>query len=105
MLTSSLLALNDVKGVLDRALESKFGVKIQCADPKSAIALRARLNTYRYRDRKENHKTYPVGHRLHQMSEYDILVMSIENETDIYIRKTTETDITVIELPGPQEGA
>lgn len=73
----SLLAFDDLRPHLDRALGAERGIKITCDNHGQAVILRARFNYYRTLDRQTNGRTYEEEHPLHRRSIYDRLIMRV----------------------------
>lgn len=71
--TRSLLGYRDCREVLERAVSSERGLKIEFETEAAARVFVRRCNHFRVLDRKENAKNMPDGHELHGNSVYDIL--------------------------------
>ena len=65
------LSLEDIKIVLDRALNSARGMKVNFKSQGEAIHWRGRANYFRRLDRRENAIIYDETHVLHKQSIYD----------------------------------
>jgi hypothetical protein len=74
--STSLLAYADCKQVLDQALQSKRGIRLEFKNVKNARYFVARCNAFRVLDRKENIKLYPETHTMCGKSAYDVLRIS-----------------------------
>lgn len=104
------LSFKDVKGAMDKALESEYGVKITCATHGAAIKLRHRMNAARTQDRRENKKVYPEDHVMYGNSPYDALVMRIpylpdgSKGTVLHVVRVTEDSLQVEELTAGDVG-
>lgn len=72
---TSILAYPDVKDVLDRALQSERGVKLQFDTSREAERFKARACMFRVLVRRENAKIYEIAHSLHGRSVYDCLII------------------------------
>lgn len=75
------LALEDVKQVLDRALASVRGLKVNFESYDKAIYWRGRANYFRRLDRRENSHIYDESHHLHKQSIYDSLRFELSGST------------------------
>jgi hypothetical protein len=87
--STSYLAYLDCKEVLDRALLSTKGIRMEFKTEKSAVYFVSRCNSFRVLDRKENIYLYPEGHTMCGKSHYDKLRIS---------RRTSVVEITPIVL-------
>ena len=101
----SPLALAYQRDIFDRALEDPHGIKITCKNHGEAMALRARLNHYRWRDQKANKVIYPPEHPMHGVSVWDALTCIVgksgtPDETALII-KPRQLDHLIIESLGP----
>lgn len=83
---------DDIKQILDRALESSKGIRVTCETAAEAHRLRHRCNSFRVKDRETNTELYQMGDPLHGVSLYDGLVLTMEG-TEIYIRPRGEFKI------------
>jgi hypothetical protein len=101
-LNKSPFAFRDVEDLLQRALDSKSGIKITCRDHGEAMSLRTRIHYHRRKDKELNAQTYPPEHILHSSSVWDQLVCKVDdNILRIEPRKTDHLIIELIEPDGP----
>ena len=70
-------SLADAEKVLDRALASPKGLKIEFEDNGRAVHFRARLYKARDKVKKTNKKIYPYGDPKHDTTVYDGLIFNI----------------------------
>jgi hypothetical protein len=104
------LAFDDVKDILNRALDSESGIKITCKNHAEAMSLRIRIHYYRKIDKDLNAVTYPPEHALHSVSIWHRLVCQVPKKgapDDNVLRITKRTtDHLIIEPiePEPKEG-
>ncbi|WP_329700472.1 hypothetical protein [Scandinavium sp.] len=80
------LALEDVKRVLDRALNATRGLEVNFKTRGEAIYWRGRANYFRRLDRRENAQIYDETHILHKQSIYDKLRLELSG-TAVLIKK------------------
>lgn len=64
-------ALQGIKAIADRTLESSEGIRIDCPDRAAAIKLRQQFNSLRVADRRDSTKIYPPGDPHYGNSVYD----------------------------------
>jgi hypothetical protein len=83
-LPDSVLAYNDCKDFLDRALEAKRGSRMIFRTSSDAEYWRMRCNQFRKLDRRQNKMVFDIGHQMHGNSEYDTLTMTIKSSPDGY---------------------
>jgi len=105
----TLVAFDDVRKLMDKALDSARGIKIICRTHSDAIVLRRRCNTYRKRDRYENAQVYPEGNPMHKRSVYDQLQLRVPpkgGEICLIIEKieAIEYEIEILEEITNEEG-
>ena len=86
-LSDSILSYEDVRAVLDRALDSAHGIRITLPTKGKAIHMRHRLYKFRALDRRESTKIYPPSDVRYGVSVYDSLVAEVV-DTSVLIRKT-----------------
>lgn len=84
----------DVRDILDQAMESERGVRVPCDSENYATHLVMRCNQFRKLDRRENKLTYPEGHIMHGKSPYDVLSIS-RVDSAVKIVKITPGRFTV----------
>jgi hypothetical protein len=97
------------RDILDRALLSEKGVRVQQTDDTSktrAHNLRQRLNLARVADRKRNATVYPLGDVRRGTSDYDSLSFLLrEDETGFYVLVTSSgarlAGLTILDLDEP----
>lgn len=95
--SSSLLAYNDVKEILDKAMAAPKGVRVSFETTNAAIRWVGRANSFRMADRKANAKLYPEGHSMHMASAYDVLLIGREDKiVDLLIR--SNEGLSIVEL-------
>ena len=71
--SKSSLAFDDIRELLDKALEAPLGLRITCESHAKAVVLRARINYFKSLDRKDSTTTYDSGHFMWNKSAYDRL--------------------------------
>lgn len=71
-------AYGDCHEILNRALEDKSGVRVAVESYNTGVHLRMRLQMARELDRRENKKTYPDDHPMHNRSVWDAFVVRIK---------------------------
>jgi hypothetical protein len=77
--------------VLDRALESGAGIRIECADQGAAYQFRIRLHSARQIDRELNRESRQPTDPNYGISDYDKLVVRVRADGDkwwVYIQPT-----------------
>lgn len=84
-ITNSRTAYEDCYELLDRALASENGTRVQLPDPNSANAFRARLHYARKLDRDDSKSRLPPDSPDYGKSDYDRLVVTLDGEW-VYIR-------------------
>lgn len=94
---TSILAYPDIKAVLDKAIESERGVKVEFATSREAERFKARACMFRVLVRRENAKLYEVAHSLHGRSVYDCLVIGGQSPV-VTVIPLKESRYTVEEL-------
>lgn len=99
----SPLAFEDVRDAFDRALAAERGIKITCETRAEVVRLRSRFNYFRKMNRADNKTTYPEGHRLHNNSAYDELILRIPpkgtpEETALFIEHRSMENMKIEEL-------
>ncbi len=83
-LSNSILAYNDCKEFLERAVDDEKGARIPFRTEKEAEYWRMRCNQFRSLDRQQNRMIFELGHKMHGHSEYDGLTMIIKHSQDGY---------------------
>lgn len=86
---------------LDRALQSRKGLRLRFEDLRTAQAFRIRCYNLKKLDRKNNNKIYPTTDPMHNASAYDGLVISLESRdgiVQILIHNNQPEPIDVTEL-------
>lgn len=82
-LPKSPLAYADCQEFLDLAMGDAQGARrFIGADYQPASYFRFRCLNYRVLDREANARLYPEGHKMHGMSIYDNLYLTIEQDTE-----------------------
>lgn len=84
--TLSLLAHDDIRQALDRALESPNGIKLTFDRFERARSFRSRCNYFRANDRRQNKEQLPEDHPLHSNSIYDKLMFIIDKSEPTVLR-------------------
>lgn len=87
---SSLKSYPDIIKALDRALESRKGVRLHFESAKAAMTFCGRVHNFRHLDRKANTKIYPADHPMHGCSAYD----------DIMTKKGPNNTVELVKLEG-----
>ena len=64
-------ALQGIKAIADRTLDSSEGIRIECPDHAAALKLRQQFNSLRVADRRDSTKIYPADHVMYGNSVYD----------------------------------
>lgn len=78
--------------VLDRALDSKAGIRIECETQGDAFQFRIRCHAARQIDRELNRESREPGDPNYSASDYDKLVVRVRQDRDkwwVYINHTT----------------
>lgn len=92
-LSDSEFAYDDCYKTFDKAAESKRGIRVEFDDFKTANYFRMRCHQARKIRRQKNAKVYPdPEHALHNRSEYDPYMITIESlgeQIYLYFRKMT----------------
>lgn len=79
-LNTSPLSYEDVRELMQRALDSPKGLRVTLSSPAEAINMRARMNKFRANNRKDNKKIYTPDHPMWGNSVFDALVTRIDRE-------------------------
>ena len=91
--SKSLLAYRDlIEGILDRALDSERGIRLDFHAPGEAFSLRMRLYSAIRQLRRQAREIYPPEHNLHNRTPYDALVIKVDGAS-LEVRKTTPESI------------
>lgn len=93
----SPLAFDDVKEVLERALDSPKGIRVTFETTRAAVDFRRRANTYRKQERERSVKLYAPGDPLYGVSIYDKYILRLVDSV-IYIELRTTDGIKVEEI-------
>src|SRR5262245_66125607 len=106
--STSRLAYSDCFDLMDRAMDSRVGIRVPMRRKDSIIdnrgaawQLRTRLHSARRIDRKDNTHIYEQGHPLYGRSRYDELCVRIyeENGTPyVYLEKRLIQEYQIEEL-------
>src|SRR6266436_8871372 len=83
-LSNSIMAYQDCKEFLERAVDDEKGARIPFRTEKEAEYWRMRCNQFRSLDRQQNRMIFELGHKMHGHSEYDGLTMIIKHSQDNY---------------------
>jgi hypothetical protein len=81
-LSTSILAYQDCKEFLERAVEDDKGARIPFRTEADANFWRMRCYQCRKLDREQNAMIYDLGHKMHGHSVYDELAMTIKFSGD-----------------------
>lgn len=81
--SNSPLAYDDLRAVMDRALASNNGIRLQCTSVGEAYGLRSRMYKFRSLDREASRDTYPPGDPRHGRSIYDRLTIAPFMDGDV----------------------
>lgn len=90
-------ALPTARAVMDRALDSPKGIRINYGNPKRAHSMRMQCYTVRSRSRARNAKIYEAGHPMYGNSPYDHLELFLEGSW-LIIRSAPNIEEHVEEL-------
>lgn len=80
--SKSVLANQDLRALLDRALESPRGVELSLPTLNAAYTLRHRIYSLRETDRGQSRDLYPPDDPKHGVSVYDILTIVLRKAND-----------------------
>jgi len=81
-LSNSILAYNDCREFLERAVEDPKGARLPFGSSRNAEYWRMRCNQFRSLDREQNKRIYEPGHKMWGVSEYDTLTLTIRYSAD-----------------------
>lgn len=95
--STSPLSYNDIKEVLDKALDRPRGLQLDFKSAAEAVRWVSRANSFRTIDRKANAKLYHEGHSMQNSSLYDVLLIAREDKAVTILTRTTE-GLSVTEL-------
>lgn len=95
--SNSILSYEDVRRVLDRALQSPKGLSVKLPSKGSAINFRQRCNKLRLLDRDASRATFEPEDPRHGVSPYDALIFSLE-EDRVLIRRGNADQLDIEEL-------
>lgn len=106
----SIAAYPDVEKLFDRALASEHGLVLTFNDKKEATLNAGRFNAYRVRLRRENSRTYPADHPMHNSTPYECLMIR-RKDNIVRIEKLTLNRFKLEEIrpspvppvPGPEK--
>ena len=73
----NLTAYQDLRELLQQAVEAPKGIAVDCPTKAAAINLRSRLYSARKAECRENLKRYPEGHVPHGSSHFDSLQIRV----------------------------
>lgn len=101
----SPLAFGDCRAIFERALQSKRGIQIRCANHGEAVGLRTRLNSLRRVDRLENKKIYQPDDAMYGSTAYDALVIRLAkkgapDDHVVWIEPREAKNWDIREIPG-----
>lgn len=80
--SSSRLSYKDCYDLMDKAVESEKGIRVQFADEGAAMHMRVRVNSARKLDREDNRETFGDGHPMSGKSLYDDLAVKVRVAKD-----------------------
>jgi len=83
-LSTSILAYNDCKDFLEKAVDDSKGARLPFRNETDANYYRMRCNQFRKLDRIQNAMIYDIGAKMHGHSEYDQLTLTIKQSSDGY---------------------
>lgn len=96
---TSITSYVDIRGALDRALESVKGVRLKFPDERAAFTFKGRVHSFRYLDRKENKKIYAdPDHPMHGRSVYDPLMVKTEDPVTVCVIKLEGVDFAMEDM-------
>jgi len=97
--STSILAYNDCKTAMDRALTVEKGIRLTFTTRALATRFISRCSAFRHLDRKENMKIHTEpGHSLHGRSVYDALsITQQDNVVKVVSNSLTDAIIEDIE--------
>lgn len=78
------VSMSDAYDLMDKAIQSKNGIRISVNDHAAAVTIRHRCYTARVKDRQANAKIYPAGEPMHNASVYDPITITIKEVDDGY---------------------
>lgn len=96
--STSITAYPDIRQALDKALDSPKGLRLTFANKNEAVTFKGRVNSFRYKDRKENKKIYPEADPMHGRSAYDPLMVKTVNETTVDVLKLEAVEFNMEEI-------
>ena len=76
------VSMSDALDLLDKAINSKNGIRITVHDHAAAITIRHRSYLARTKDRRANAKIFPPGNPMHNASVYDPITITIKEVDD-----------------------
>lgn len=102
-LSRSILAYTDCKEFLERATDAVRGARIPFRDEAAAEYWRMRCNQFRSLDREQNKIIHELGTKMHGVSEYDMLTMTIKYSPDgfhwVYAEKRMVDHAQIEDIP------
>jgi hypothetical protein len=102
-LSNSILAYADCSEFLERALDAERGARIPFLAETEARYWRMRCNQFRTLHREQNRQIHEIGTKMHGVSEYDELTMTIKQSSDgyfwVYAQKRTIRAGDIEEIP------
>lgn len=100
--SSSILAYDDIREALDRALSAPNGVSVSFLSKGQAIHFQQRVYKFRLLDRKESRKLFPEGDPRHGRSVYDVITIpkieEVDNKAFVKILKNEAGNLEIVEL-------
>ena len=78
--TNAILSFEDVRELLNKAIEAEKGIEIKLDTKGQAVNLRSRMNRYRAKDRESSKVIFPDDHPSYGVSQYDRLIISIRED-------------------------
>jgi hypothetical protein len=99
-LSNSILAYDDVREILDKALAAEKGLAITVKTRGKAVSLRQRCYKFRSLAREESFKLYGPGDTRRGHSPYEELHISIsdDDQTRLIIRRQSTEELQIEEL-------
>lgn len=86
-LSNSLASYEDIRALLDRALEAEHGIRVTHPTKGAAVHWRQRAYKFRLLDRARSKELYSVTSEAWGTSVYDGLVIDIDDNVN-FVRKT-----------------
>ena len=84
-MSKSYLSYDDCRDALERALQSKKGIRLEFTKKSQAFRFVSRACHFRVMDRKESLRLYDENHDMYGRSPYDKLIITRPSETIVEI--------------------